>query len=283
MTRRPRRSRAATAAALTALTTTALLGLAAVPEPVSAALASTTTSTAAFTTGAFPDYPTTVTGGSPSVYHRFDETAGSTAADRTGRNPATYAGTAPTDHVLGVAGALRHSQSPGTAVQLKGTAGIYSTVAETAPGTFSTEVWFRSSGSGGPLAGFSAAQTGSSSGGQGRTTYLTADGRLALTTGGNTIASSGGFSDGAWHLATATFSPTGGMHLYADGVLVAQNTAATSAATYTGYWRWGGGYDLGVTSFPQGAVYFTGLLDEVSVYPTELTAHDVALHYGANY
>ena len=46
-------------------------------------------------------------------------------------------------------------------------------------------------------------------------------------------------NDGAWHLATGTFSPGTGLAFYVDGALVGTNTQTTAAETNTGYWRIG--------------------------------------------
>ena len=54
-----------------------------------------------------------------------------------------------------------------------------------------------------------------------------------------TISSPTALNDGTWHMAAATLGPAG-MHLYIDGVQVAQNANTVGEAT-TGFWRVGCG------------------------------------------
>src|SRR4051812_50172964 len=55
-----------------------------------------------------------------------------------------------------------------------------------------------------------------------------------------TVQSDAGYNDGDWHHVVASLG-TGGMALYLDGQLVGQRGDVTTAQSYSGYWRGGGG------------------------------------------
>jgi hypothetical protein len=92
-----------------------------------------------------------------------------------------------------------------------------------------------------------------------------------------TVTSPNAYKDNVWHHVVATLG-SGGMALYVDGALVASSTAATTAQGYAGYWRIGGDNLNGWPNKPTNAA-FKGSVDEVAVYPTALTAAQVANHY----
>jgi hypothetical protein len=96
-----------------------------------------------------------------------------------------------------------------------------------------------------------------------------------------TVVSATDYRDSAWHLVTTTMSAGGRMRLYVDGALVKEDTSSTVTGTLTGFWRWGGGGDYSTYPTQPGAPYFSGVLDEASVYDRELTQEDVAVHWGA--
>jgi hypothetical protein len=89
-----------------------------------------------------------------------------------------------------------------------------------------------------------------------------------------TVSSPGTYNNGAWHLATATFSPGTGMNLYVDGGLVGSSTGVPAAEAYDGYWRLG--YD-NLNSWPSAPTsnWFAGSLAQASIYPTVLSATQV--------
>jgi hypothetical protein len=62
-------------------------------------------------------------------------------------------------------------------------------------------------------------------------------------------------------------------------VLVGSNTTTTNQS-YNGYWRVGGDNLNGWPSQPS-SDYFAGSVDEAAVYPTALSAAQVAAHYAA--
>ena len=78
-------------------------------------------------------------------------------------------------------------------------------------------------------------------------------------------------------------SSDGRMRLYLDGLLVGENGSSASPGPLTGFWRWGGGGDYSAFATRPGAEFFSGRLDEASVYDRELTPEDVAIHWGAGF
>ena len=114
--------------------------------------------------------------------------------------------------------------------------------------------------------------------------------RIGVYNGAAVVISSGtGLNDGAWHMATATLGAAG-MHLYIDGVQVAQNLATTVGEATTGFWRvgcgnlsgWGVGW-TGPNPPPASATasnyVFNGSVDEATVFTTQLTASQIAFLY----
>jgi concanavalin A-like lectin/glucanase superfamily protein len=172
--------------------------------------------------------------------------------------------------------------STGVAVGLWGVAGISAGANRSTPAAFSTEVWFKSSGGTGPLVGFTPTTSGNV---PDRAVYLTAAGALAfsMSTPQRILTAGKDFRDGQWHLVTATMGAGGRMSLYVDGELAGADASAAATASGSGLWRWGGGGSY--TGYPTqpGAPLFTGLLDEASVYDVELSAEDVAVHWGASF
>ena len=208
-----------------------------------------------------------------------------TAADSSydGATSGTYQ--AGVTHGASVSGAV----SGNTAAQTPGTAGspaTSGTVAQTSsvasPSTFSAEAWFNtaSSGTTGKIFGFESNQTGSSSASFDRNVYLRGDGKLTYgSQSGSTVTSAGTYNDNKWHHVVATQGPSGAK-LYVDGALIG-STATAATGNYTGYWRLGGGTLSSSWPSKPSNTYFAGRIDEFAVYPTVLSATDVAAHYGA--
>ena len=214
----------------------------------------------------------------PDSYWRLDEPTGTVAGDTSGNGTTAVYGTGVT---RGAAGPITGTTS--TAVTLSGTGSgvISASKAVDTPSTYSTELWFDTrTTSGGKLIGFGSSQTGDS-GSYDKHVYMTNGGQLVFGTynGGTvTVTSPRTYNDGAWHHMVATQGP-GGMALYVDGALVASNNVTTSQA-YGGYWRVGGDNLGGWPNQPRSG-YFAGSVDEAAVYPTVLTAAQVAAHFTA--
>ncbi|HEY3438700.1 MAG TPA: PKD domain-containing protein [Actinotalea sp.] len=215
-------------------------------------------------------YGAAVRSASPDLYWRLGETSGTQAADTgpVGTNTGTYR----TGYTLGSAGALVGVSN--TAVTFDGSKGLLSSdLAYVNPTTYSEELWFKTTTTaGGKLIGLGNAQTGQSTS-YDRHVWMGTDGRLTFGANPGTmvnLTSPAAYNNGQWHHLVATQGP-GGMRLYVDGALVAQNTT-TGALNLTGYWRVGSDR----TGGPQG--FFAGTIDEVAVYTHVLTADQVAQH-----
>ena len=146
--------------------------------------------------------------------------------------------------------------------------------------TFTVEAWFKTtSTTGGKIVGMGDSPTVPSTLVD-RHVYMDNAGHVIFgvaNTTKHTISSPGTYKDGAWHLVVAELS-SAGMVLYVDGVSVASNASTTAGSELWGYWRIGGDTLTGWPSQPTGR-YFKGTIDEVALYPTALTAAQVAAHY----
>ncbi len=223
-------------------------------------------------------YADAVMSSGASQYWRLDDAPGSTTAQATAGSP----GTAASGTTFGRPGAL--VGDPGrTAARTDGTSGgvVGSNVRNKAPQTFSTEVWFRTSSTGGgKLVGFGDSQLGQS-GTYDRHLYMQPNGQLKFGVhpgGVRTITSPRSYNDGQWHSAVTTLGATG-MRLYVDGVEVARRTDTTGAQDYDGYWRIGGDTLNGWEG--AGRWEFDGDLDEFAVYERALPASEVLAHRAA--
>jgi concanavalin A-like lectin/glucanase superfamily protein len=186
----------------------------------------------------------------------------------------------------------QQGQQSSTAVAFDGLGNGYNPTQFTDPTSFTVECWFRvSPGVSGFLMGFSNLMTG----GVGA---FSRDRLVYIDTGGHvvfgvypgsvvTVQSPNVYNDGQWHYLAASLGAAG-QRLYLDGVLVASRTN-TSAQNFTGYWRWGG---LALGGWPNVtsacvsnpvACYLVGTMDEVAVYPTQLSDQHIAWHYHANH
>ncbi|MGY1771717.1 PKD domain-containing protein [Blastococcus sp. SYSU D00813] len=199
------------------------------------------------------------------------EPSGSTATDSAGVDNMVGSG----GYTRNAAGAINGDADRATT--FTGASGFFATqTPRRALNTFTMETWFSTrSTAGGKLLGFGDARTGLS------TNY---DRMLWIDTAGKVhfavwpgvkveLVSPTAYNNGQWHHAVASVGPTG-TRLYLDGRLVATRTDVVSAQDYSGYWRVGGD-----KTWSAGVTYLNGLIDEVAIYPTVLTADQVARHY----
>ncbi|MDQ1632941.1 MAG: large repetitive protein, partial [Frankiaceae bacterium] len=233
------------------------------------------------TVGSDTPYANAVQADGANRYWRMAEPAGSNIAFDSIAGGDGYGNQGVT---AGGAGALL-SETTGRSYAFNGTSGAVSARdAVTGPQTFTVESWFKStSAKGGKIVGFGNNATGPSSS-YDRHVYLDKAGHLVfgVTANGNprTVASAGTYNDGNWHQVTATLG-NGGMHLFVDGAEVAANRSFRSAGNYSGYWKIGGDNLAGWTNKPS-SNFLAGSIDEVAVYPTELTPSQVTAHYRAS-
>jgi hypothetical protein len=213
----------------------------------------------------------------PNNYWRFDDAAGPTVKSLTG--PAGTAGS-----TLGLQGSSGLASEPGnTSATFDGTASsriIGNEVANAPTPSFSLEFSFRSSYAQGKIVGFGNRNYGDS-GTADRHVYIDRFGRVVfgINSGGNqTITSSSAYINNQWHHVVATYGADG-MRLYIDGSQVGSRNISVPIG-YSGFWRIGGDRLSGWTNAPSN-LNFRGQLDDLSIYPQQLSAADVTEHYQA--
>lgn len=221
------------------------------------------------------EYANAVLNDDPATYWRLGNRDG--AVDWAGSNDGVVG-----SGVTWSAGTAIGADAGGGSANFNGSAssGIASPRSVAGPSTYSVEMWFNTTtSSGGKLIGFGNAATGNS-GSYDRHLYMQNDGRLvfgAYPGAVRTITSPSSYRNGAWHHVVAS-QGAGGMKLYVDGVLVASDPNTTTAQAYDGFWRVGGD-NLGGWPNQPSSSSFSGRIDEVAVYPTSLSADQVAAHY----
>jgi len=212
------------------------------------------------------------------LYWRYPEASGAFIGDTSPGNQNGYFNGGGTwrDGTGAIAG-----DSTSVPLGLNGTTGfVYDETAQPSPSTYSIETWFKTtSTNGGLLVGFGSDQS-TASADYDKHVYMTDSGQLIFGTyngGTQTVESTNSYNNGQWHYLVATQSANG-MVLYVDGARVGADPAATANQQYTGYWHVGGD---NLNSWPSqpSSEYFQGEVDETAIYPTALTAAQVANHY----
>jgi PKD repeat protein len=218
----------------------------------------------------FRAYSAAVAQDGATRYWPLDETAGY-ALDHGG----VYDGTVRAGVTRGQGGAIAGDADPSFAFNGSSTAAVTTSGNVTAPQTFSVEAWFQTtSTAGGRIVGFGS-ENAVYSPMSDRHLFMTPSGQLSfgvvLLNGTRSVTSPARLNDGRWHHAVGTLGSQG-LSLYVDGVLVGTRADTTSARVYNGWWRIGAdGYWTGVNAL-------NGRIDEVAVYPTALSAGQVAAH-----
>ncbi|THG30797.1 beta strand repeat-containing protein [Naasia lichenicola] len=234
--------------------------------------------------GSVSSYATAVKNDGASLYYRLGDSSGTAITDWAGANN----GTAAAGVTLGQAGAIGGDTT--TAARFSGTDTGYVAATTSTAGTaaYSTEAWFRtSSTTGGILYDASSSNTATASGT--RQVSLDAAGHVLFAasspgfgTTGVTLTTTGTFNNNAWHHVVATVGGAGAT-LYVDGNVVAQNTTVVNAGTNGGFWKVGGDgvRAAGAPGTPATftPTYLAATIDEFALYPTALTATQVAQHY----
>jgi PKD repeat protein len=223
--------------------------------------------------GETPPYPDVVRADGATSHWRLGDSSGN-AADAVGTSPMTVGS--------GVTRGAEGAVAGDTAYSFNGssTATLATQTARAVPDTFTQEAWFQTtSTTGGRIVGFANRASGNSTTFD-RQVHLDVNGRVVFGvkvpgvngSGANrTVTSTASYNDGRWHHVAATMS-SAGMALYVDGALVGSRTDTTSGLSYTGFLR------VGSDKAMAGANAFTGRVDEVALYPTALSAQQVAAH-----
>lgn len=167
---------------------------------------------------------------------------------------------------------------------------IAATTAVAAPQTFSISMWFRSTGTDGPLIEWTTSTNNTVGTAYDRHIYFTAAGNLAYGSYNGAvqiITSPNIYDDGNWHHVAVTSrasvtATTSRIILYVDGAAVANKTitSANPAEASAGNWRLGNG-SSNVGGWTSGSKFYNGLISNTSIFNTELTAAQITTLYAA--
>lgn len=215
-------------------------------------------------------YADVVLADNPVAYYRFEETAGTVAADSSGNGNAGEYLNAP---MLGQTGAPRL----GRAVRFDGI-NDYVNTARTVAGNFSLELWVNTTAE--SLGGFPAYEGNGLiwsdvAGGANDFTVGVVNNRLAFFTGDNesNISSSSTLNNGEWQHLVVTRSLGEQIRIYVNGQEQASGPAGSALLDANSIMAIGGNV--------LDNRYFDGLIDEVAYYSTVLSAARVQAHYQA--
>jgi len=185
-------------------------------------------------------------------------------------------------HTVGTAATSCPRDTSTSSYTLNGTTSyLANTAAVAAPATYAVMVWFKTSAAQGQLAGYGNSNNGNSAT-HDRQIYIDSTGKIQFyvnpTGGAKYAASTATYNDNNWHFMLAQQSGALGMQLYVDGALVGSNATATTAASYTGNWRFGQDVLTGLTNAPTSA-FFSGQMRYAGYLTTTLTATQISAIY----
>jgi hypothetical protein len=227
------------------------------------------------------DFEAVVSALSPAIWHRLDETSGTTAADSSGNGrDGTYAGGV----ALNQAGALIANQ--GSAAGFNGMSswvdGVdgYDPISGGAADTFTIAAWIRMGPNGGAPGTVAAGLGKTTDDWFGAFTFGAAGVprfRISGPFGYDTsVIAPNDMRDGQWHFYVGVREGFSSHKLYIDGVLVDTSTDFTHAGTYDRFAI--GILDRTTTNF---GTAFRGDVDEAMVFDYALTLADVQAIYDA--
>jgi hypothetical protein len=162
------------------------------------------------------------------------------------------------------------------------------------PETFSIAAWFKTTSASGSIIGYSNAQDASGATVGDRFLWMDAVGNLVfgLYPGSayELASSAGTYANGAWHYVVvtvvATSSTKATVEMYIDGALVAGSTndetitGSDPADAYGGWWQLGwSAVSTSYANYPSNN-YWNGSLADMVVFPSNLSAAQVAALYG---
>lgn len=218
-------------------------------------------------------YSAAILADSPYCYYRLGESSGAVATDSSGngRN-GTYTGTVS----YSIAGAILDDGD--TAISNNGSAAYVSTSipAYDTNSNFTAEAWFKTSAATGAYYHIMSAQT--SGGAKPFECGIWDDSKAYCTTDdgidkANYTKSSAAVNDGNWHYIAISHASSGAFSTYLDGVLLGTRNDTGSTANADGVMI------IGASVFDN--MYYSGVLDEVAVYSSALSASQILNHYNA--
>ncbi len=226
------------------------------------------------TTQSMSPYAQSVVNAAPSLFWRLGEASGTTAFDWANANDGLVGSTVS----RGATGAIAGDVDKSSTFSGASTSIVATTTAVAGPNVFSLQAWFKAptASAGGKIIGFGSSASGSS-GSYDRQIYMQSDGtiRFGVYNGATrTVVSTSTYKDNAWHQVVGTMGANG-LVLYVDGQQVAADSTIKTAQAYDGYWRIGGD-NLGSWPSRPANDYFAGSIDDVSVFPVQLSAAQVA-------
>ncbi|KQO01866.1 hypothetical protein ASF21_09920 [Arthrobacter sp. Leaf234] len=226
--------------------------------------------------GSVSPYATSVLDDGASSYWRLGEASGTNVVDWAGFNDLTAAAGV----TRGEAGAIAQDADKASTFNGTDTGAAAGRTPQEAPNTYTSEAWVKTTTtSGGKILGYGGSLTGNS-GSYDRQTYMDNEGRIWFGVYPNTVRtlnSSKSYNDGQWHHVVSSLGPAG-MALYIDGVLIGKRADTTRGQGFQGVWRVGGD-NLGGWPNQPASYYFNGVIDDVAIYPTELTRAQIQAHY----
>lgn len=164
----------------------------------------------------------------------------------------------------------------------------WSTIAQSAPNSYSEEVWFKTTSPQGVLMGFANVAKYRNEINYGRALWINAAGVLVAgtwsSTGPTYTTTAGGqaVTDGKWHHAVVTRDPAANLTIYLDGKAVASTPAGPTPGSLNGFFRIG---CMQLTNFPEAPARasecFAGNMQYAAAYSRPLTAAEVLQHYQA--
>ncbi len=208
-------------------------------------------------------------------FWRLGEPSGTAGWDVLTGNDLTLASSGVTRNV---AGAISGDTDTATTFAGSSTVPAATSTWQVSPQTFTEEAWFKTTTSrGGKIIGFGSSNTANSSTFD-RSVYMDNNGAVRFgASSAKVLASKTGLNDGQWHHVVASMGPSG-IRLVVDGKVAGTDATVTSGSDYWGYWRVGGDALTGWPSKPTSNA-FAGTIDDVAVYPAELSLAQAQNHW----
>ncbi len=219
-------------------------------------------------------YAQSVINAAPSLFWRLGEASGTAAFDWANANDGLVSSTV----TRGATGAISGDADKASTFSGSTTGIVATATAVAGPNAFSLQAWFKApmTSAGGKIVGFGSSASGAS-GSYDRHIYMQSDGKIRFGVyngAAKTVVSTASYKDNAWHQVVGTVGANG-LVLYVDGQQVAIDSTTKTAQAYNGYWRVGGD---NLNSWPSRPTndYFAGSIDDVSVFPVQLSGAQVA-------